>query len=142
MRHILWDSPKWLKRRHAEPADSDSNEDDEEQFGIHEGPADDGEQTDVQDEEEGDVYPLYGEDDSDYGESSSEVTSKLAFGSALMDCQLYLVLWNFGNQETDRVSNGTRPTVCARFHTAWKTSPPCPAHLKILEAWGVLGLHK
>ena len=98
MRHILWDSPKWLKRRHAEPADSDSNEDDEEQFGIHEGPADDGEQTDVQDEEEGDVYPLYGEDDSDYGESSSEVTSKLAFGSALMDCQLYLVLWNFGNQ--------------------------------------------
>ncbi len=76
----------WFKRKAAADLEADSDEDDTEQFGICEGH--DGGSPGVGDhaadsEDEDDVYPLYGEHDSDFGDSSSEVRQ---FGALLQDC--------------------------------------------------------
>ena len=84
IKHDLWQNQLWLKRKAEAARQADSDEDDTEQFGIQEGnaegttivaefagaPADD-------DEDEGDAYPLYGQDDSDFGDTGSDV--RLAF---------------------------------------------------------------
>ena len=63
----------WLKQHRSHRQTNDSDEDDTEQFGIQEGVGDDGEQVPADDEDEEEVLPLYGEADSDFGDSSSEV---------------------------------------------------------------------
>ncbi|KAL0037316.1 hypothetical protein WJX79_001658 [Trebouxia sp. C0005] len=79
IKHDLWQNQLWLKRKAEAARQADSDEDDTEQFGIQEGnaegttivaefagaPADD-------DEDEGDAYPLYGQDDSDFGDTGSD----------------------------------------------------------------------
>ena len=77
IRHILWDNKRWLGQLQAQAGNGNSDEDDAEQFGIREGLADDDNQAGSgsdDEEEEGDVLPFYGDDASDYGDSSSEVT--------------------------------------------------------------------
>ena len=78
IRHTLWENHKWLKQRQSDGQTSDSGDDDAEQFGIREGVADGDEQAANDNEEEEDVLPLYGEADSDFGNSSSEVCLQLA----------------------------------------------------------------
>ena len=63
----------WLKQQQSHGQTNDSDEDDPEQFGIQEEVGDDGDQVLADDEDEGEVLPLYGEADSDFGDSSSEV---------------------------------------------------------------------
>lgn len=78
IRHTLWENHKWLRQRQSNEQTSDSGDDDAEQFGIREGVEDGGEQAAADGEDEEDVLPLYGEADSDFGDSSSEVTSMWA----------------------------------------------------------------
>ena len=76
IRESLWQNQLWLKRKAAAEHQADSDKDDTEQFGIQErdvAGSQDPESAAADEEEEADVYPLYGEDDSDYGDSSSEV---------------------------------------------------------------------
>ena len=78
VRHNLWQNQLWFKRKAAEELHADSDEDDTEQFGIQQAVADgsadalDGPAT-GQDDEDADAYPLYGQDDDDFADSSSEV---------------------------------------------------------------------
>lgn len=74
IRHTLWENHKWLKRRQSDEQTSDSGDDDTEQFGIRKGIGDGGEQAAADEEMDEDVLPLYGEADSDFGDSSSEVS--------------------------------------------------------------------
>ena len=76
MKRDLWQGLQTLTRRKAELAKADSDEDDGDQFGIQEGlvdaadpvePAIDAASSDL------DVLPPWGQDDSDYAESSTEV---------------------------------------------------------------------
>ena len=87
MKHDLWQNQLWLRRKAAAERDADSDEDDTEQFGIQEGAAEDAaegaDDADGADEEEGGVYPLYGQDDSDFGDSSSDVS---AWGLLSLQC--------------------------------------------------------
>ncbi|KAL0036516.1 hypothetical protein WJX77_010974 [Trebouxia sp. C0004] len=75
IKHDLWQNQLWLKRKAEATHQADSDEDDTEQFGIQEGDV-----TTVEaelagapaDDDEGDAYPLYGEDDSDFGNTGSD----------------------------------------------------------------------
>lgn len=71
----------WLKQQQSHGQTNDSDEDDTEQFGIREGGSDDGEPAAADDEDEEEVLPLFGDDESDFGSSSSEV--KVLLGSLL-----------------------------------------------------------
>lgn len=75
----------WWKQQLSHGQASDSDEEDTEQFGIQEGEGV-GEQVLDDDENEEEVLPLYGEADSDFGDSSSEVIFQL--GS--LPCRKYL----------------------------------------------------
>ena len=63
----------WLKQRQSHGETSGSDDGDSEQFGIREGLGEVGQQAAADDEDEEEVLPLYGEADSDFGDSSSEV---------------------------------------------------------------------
>lgn len=78
IRHTLWANNKWLKQIKSHGQTNDSDDDDTEQFGIREGVGDDGEPAAADGEEnEEEVLPLFGDDDSDFGSSSSEVNRSL-----------------------------------------------------------------
>ena len=89
MKHDLWQNQLWLKRKAAAERGADSDEDDTEQFGIQEGAAEGtsegADDAGAGDEDEGDVYPLYGQDDSDFGDSSSDVSG---IALLLLQCSL------------------------------------------------------
>ena len=74
---MLWANHTWWKQQQSRGQTNESDEDDTEQFGIQEGvgDGDGGEQVPVDDEDEEEVLPLYGEADSDFGDSNSEVIS-------------------------------------------------------------------
>ena len=84
IKHDLWQNQLWVKRKAEAARQADSDEDDTEQFGIQEG---DAEGTTVAaelagapaDDDEGDAYPLYGEDDSDFGDTGSDVSVRFWF---------------------------------------------------------------
>ena len=74
MKRDLWQGLQTLTRRKAEMAKADSDEDDGDQFGIQEGLVDDAaDPTNDAASSDLDVLPPWGQDDSDYAESSSEV---------------------------------------------------------------------
>ena len=84
IKHDLWQNQLWLKRKAEAARQADSDEDDTEQFGIQEGDA--GGTTAAAelagapaDEDEGSAYPLYGEDDSDFGDTGSDVSVRCWF---------------------------------------------------------------
>ena len=83
----LWQGLQRSQTRRAELAKADSDEDDGGRFVIHAMPLDNAADleepdADVASEDE-EVLPLYGEDDSDYAESSSEVRPCFQACSAL-----------------------------------------------------------
>ena len=89
----LWQGLLRSQRRRAELAKADSDEDDGGQFAIHAMPLDNAADleepdADVASEDE-EVLPLYGEDDSDYAESSSEVRPCFQACSALNTQRLF-----------------------------------------------------
>jgi len=81
IKHDLWQNQLWLKRKAEATRQADSDEDDTEQFGIQEGNAEG--TTELvgapADDDEGDVYPLYGQDDSDFGDTGSDVSVRFEF---------------------------------------------------------------
>lgn len=89
IKHDLWQNQLWFKRKAEAARQADSDEDDTEQFGIQEG---DAEGTTVAaeltgapaDDDEGDAYPLYGEDDSDFGDTGSDVSVSFWFSRPCM----------------------------------------------------------
>lgn len=89
MKHDLWQNQLWLKRKAAAERGADSDEDDTEQFGIQEGAAEGtaegADDAGAVDEDQGDVYPLYGQDDSDFGDSNSDVSG---IALLLLQCSL------------------------------------------------------
>ena len=70
----MWQNQLWLKQKAAAEQLADSDEDDTGQFGIQGNLEEEAADTAAADAEpESDVYPLYGQDDSDFCDSSSEV---------------------------------------------------------------------
>lgn len=63
----------WLKQKKSHGQTNDSDEDDTEQFGIREGVGDEADPAAADEEDEEEVLPLFGDDESDFGSSSSEV---------------------------------------------------------------------
>jgi hypothetical protein len=84
IKHDLWQNQLWLKRKAEAARQADSDEDDTEQFGIQEGNAE-GTTAAAElagapaDDDEADAYPLYGEDDSDFGDLGSDVSVRCWF---------------------------------------------------------------
>ena len=62
----------WLKQKKSHGQTNDSDEEDTEQFGIR-GVGDDGDPAAADEEDEEEVLPLFGDDESDFGSSSSKV---------------------------------------------------------------------
>lgn len=73
IRHTLWANHMWLKQKKSHGQTNDSDEDDTEQFGIREGVGDEADPAAADEEDEEEVLPLFGDDESDFGSSSSEV---------------------------------------------------------------------
>ena len=74
VRHNLWQNQLWHKRKSAKEVLSESDDEESQQFGIRQ-EIDNGNDPDASEEEEdADVLPLYGQDDDDFGDSSSEAS--------------------------------------------------------------------
>lgn len=123
MKHDLWQNQLWLKRKAAAEHRADSDEDDTEQFGIQEGAAEGTSQgaddAGAGDEDEGDVYPLYGQDDSDFGDSSSDVSAKALL---LLQCSLLCM-----------VPVLFSPACANLVNVSWRMLPTSPSSVVITE---------
>ena len=73
VRHNLWQNQLWHKRKAAKEVLSESDDEESQHFGIRQ-EIGDGNDSDAGEEEDADVLPLYGQDDNDFGDSSSEVS--------------------------------------------------------------------